>query len=484
MDKESSKIASNTISQIIGRVFVLAASLVSVKLITNYLGPAGTGYYNTVITYLSFFIVLADFGFFSVVVREISKFPEKAEEILANVFSIRFITAVLAVLVSIAIVYLTSYPPEIKEGVIIASLFPIFNLGASIYDMLFQARLKMQKVAMADVLSKVIALTGVWLSVYFHLGFYYVLSTVSLAAVFSFIFKAFFARSELKIGFKFNWPLIKRITLMSLPLGIVFIVNNIYFRVDSLILFYYKGAYDAGIYSVSYNVLSTSLFAGSFLATSLKPLFSTTIETNKERAEKALTYAITFLLYIAFIITAVSVTFSREIILFISSKEFLLGAPILIILSFAALLIYVNGIFGEIMIARDLRKTLIKMSLFILAFNVGLNLYLIPHYSYYGAAWATTVSEMILFTMGLIVSKRVINVYFDWKRISKLILLSLMTMGLASLLRLAGVTFLINLGTDLIFYALTTYYFDAVPQGTVREYLKIVVNKWNSLFSR
>lgn len=484
MDKDSSQIASNTISQIIGRIFVLAASLVSVKLITNYLGPGGTGYYNTVITYLSFFIVLADFGFFSVVVREISKFPEKAEEILANVFSIRLITAISAVLISIIIVYLTNYPPEIKEGVIIASLFPIFNLAASVYDMLFQARLKMQKVALADVLSKIFALTGVWLAVFYHLGFFYILATVSLAAVLSFIFKAYFSRSELRIGFRFDWPLIKKITLMSLPLGIVFIVNNIYFRIDSLILFYFKGAYDAGIYSVSYKVLETTLFAGSFLATSLKPLFSTSIVNDKERAEKALTYAITFLLFLALIITAISIVFSKEIILFISSPEFLAGAPVLIILSFAALLIYLNGIFGEIMIAQDLRKTLIKMSLFILAFNVGLNLYLIPRYSYYGAAWATTVSEVILFAFGVIVCSRIINVYFDWKRIGKLILFSLLTMGLAILLRLSGVPFLVNLGLDLVFYGLTTYYFDAVPQGTVREYIKVLRTKWNNLFSR
>lgn len=484
MDDESSKIASNTISQIIGRVFVLVGSLISVKLITNYLGPEGTGYYNTVITYLSFFIVLADFGFFSVVVREISKTPEKAEQILANVFSIRFITAVLSVAIAIVIAHLTNYPPEIKQGVIIASLFPIFNLAASIYDMLFQARLKMHKVALAEVLSKVIAVAGVWLAVYYHLGFFYVLATVSLAAVFGFIFKAAFSRSELKIGFKFDWPLIKKITLMSLPLGIVFIVNNIYFRVDSLILFYFKGAYDAGIYSVSYNVLTVTLFAGSFLATSLKPLFSTSIKDNKERAEKALTYAITFLLYMALFITAISVTFSKEIILFISSSEFLKGAPILIILSFAALLIYLNGIFGEIMIARDLRKTLIKMSVFILVFNVALNLFLIPRYSYFGAAWATTVSEIMLLLIGVIVCSKIVNVYFDWKRISKLASIVILLTILAFVLKSIRINFLINIGLMFTAYSLLAYYLDAVPQGTVKEYLKVLKNKWQNLFSQ
>lgn len=484
MDNESSKIASNTISQIIGRVLVLAASLISVKLITNYLGPGGTGYYNTVITYLSFFIVLADFGFFAVVVREISKTPEKAREILANIFSIRLVTAILAVAIAIIIAYLTNYPPEIKQGVIIASLFPIFNLAASVFDMLFQARLKMHKVALAEVYSKILALIAVWLVIYFQLGFYYVLATVSLAAIMGFLFKAIFSRRELIFGFQFNWPLIKKIALMSLPLGIVFIVNNIYFRIDALILFSYKGAVDAGIYSVSYKVLETTLFAGSFLATSLKPLFSTSIVENKERAEKALTYAITFLLFMALAVATVSIAFSKEIILFISNADFLPGAPVLVILAIASILIYLNGIFGEIMIAKDLRKPLIVMSLCILVFNVTLNLILIPRYSYFGAAWATTISEILLIIAGYLISRRVLNIYFDWIRILKLLVIGTMSVLIAILLKKFGLNFIINILLILSFYGLTSYYSDAVPKGTVREYLKVIKNKWQSLFSR
>lgn len=484
MDNESSKIASNTLSQIIGRVIVLAASLISVKLITNYLGPTGTGYYNTVITYLSFFIVLADFGFFSVVVREISKMPEKAEEVLANVFSIRFITAILGVIIAIAIAYLTSYPNEIKLGVVIASLFPIFNLAASVYDMLFQARLKMHKVALADVYSKIISLAAVWLIIYLHLNIFYIIATVSLSAILSFIFKAWFSKEELTFGFKFNWDLIKKIALISLPFGIVFIVNNIYFRVDALILFYFKGAYDVGIYSVSYKVLETTLFAGSFLTTSLKPMLSTSIVTDRQRAEKAITFAITFLVFMALIISALSIAFSREIILFISSSEFLSGAPVLIILSFAALLIYVNGIFGEIMIARDLRKTLILIASFILIFNIVLNLILIPRYSYYGAAWATTISEVILSIIGLIVAKKVLSIYFDWLRLIKLCLITALTIILAYLIKITGLYFLINMLICFLVYIIFSYYTNAVPQSTVNEYFKMIKNKWQNLLSR
>jgi len=478
METETSKIASNTVAQIIGRVFVLAIALISVKLITNYLGPEGTGYYNTIVTYLSFFIVLADFGFFSVAVREISKYPERTKEILSNIFTIRFISATLAVLIALAIAFLTNYPLEIKYGVAIAALFPIFNLASSVYDMLFQARLKMSQVALAEVISKVIALIGVYCAVVLNLGFYYIVATISLAAVLNFVIKAILSARELNLSLVYNSKIIKEITKMSLPFGIVFIVNNLYFRIDSLILFYFKGPYDTGIYSVSYKVLETTLFAGTYLASSLKPLLSKAVTEDKPRAEKALTQGITFLLFMALIITSICVAFSKEIILFISNDQFLSGAPILVILAFAALLIYLNGLFGEIMIALDLRKTLLKISIFILTFNVLLNIILIPRYSYFGAAWATTISEAILLIFGYFVAKKIINVYFDFRRLGKLVLIATVLTILAFILKSTGINFLLNISLLLTSYCLLAYFTNAVPRVLINQYFDVLKDRW------
>ena len=140
MQTEKSKIASNALAQILGRVAVLAISLVSIKLISNYLGPAGTGNYTTIIVYFTFVIVLADFGLFSVAVREISKNPENARGVLKNIFTIRFLSAIAATILAIVIVMFTGYGEEIKRGVLVAAIFPVLNLTGSVYDMLFQSK--------------------------------------------------------------------------------------------------------------------------------------------------------------------------------------------------------------------------------------------------------------------------------------------------------------------------------------------------------
>jgi len=471
-ETESNKIASNTLVQMIGRIIILALSLVSIKLVTNYLGVAGTGYYNTVITYLSFVIVIADLGLFSVTVREVSKNPHKLKQLFSNIFTIRFVTAVVATILALLVANKTSYPAQIKNGLVVAALFPIFNLAGSVYDMHFQYKLEMQKVVFAESISKIITVLSIFLIVYLRLGYYAIIFTVSLAAVLSFIIKAIISRRELPLVFSFEKKIIARILKMSVPLGLVFIVNNIYFKVDTLILFYFKGAVDVGIYAVAYRVLETTLFAGAYLISSLKPLLSTSIDQDREKARTAITQASTFLLAIALALTIISSVFSHDIILFLSNSTFLPGAGAMAILGLTPIFLFWSGLFGEILIAKDRKKLLTMLSIFILCFNVGINFYLIPRYSYIGAAATTVISEIVLVFASFLAARRVIEIRIDFARTFKLVFSAGVAVTFALLARSFEVYFLLNLAITMIIYGAAVYYLNAIPRYTIDRYLR------------
>ncbi|PIS07812.1 hypothetical protein COT78_01565 [Candidatus Berkelbacteria bacterium CG10_big_fil_rev_8_21_14_0_10_43_13] len=470
-ETESNKIASNTLVQMIGRIIILALSLVSIKLVTNYLGTAGTGYYNTVITYLSFVIVIADLGLFSVTVREVSKNPHKLKQLFSNIFTIRFVTALIATFLAILVANKTSYPAEIKNGLVVAALFPIFNLAGSVYDMFFQYKLEMQKVVLAESISKIITVLSILLVVYLHLGYYAIIFTVSLAAILSFLIKAIISRHELPFVFSFEKKIVAQILKMSVPLGLVFIVNNIYFKVDTLILFYFKGAVDVGIYAVAYRVLETTLFAGAYLVSSLKPLLSTSIDQDREKAKGAITQASTFLLAIALALTIISSVFSHDIVLFLSNSSFLPGAGAMAILGLTPIFLFLSGLFGEILIAKDKKKLLTILSIFILCFNVGLNIYFIPRYSYIGAAATTVISEVVLVCTSFLAARRVIEIKLDFARGAKLIFSAAMASAFAIISRSFGAYFLLNLAITMVIYGSMIYYLNAIPRYTIDRYL-------------
>ncbi|MCX6812404.1 MAG: flippase [Candidatus Berkelbacteria bacterium] len=483
MEKNSNRIASNILVQIAGRVLVLILSLISIKLITNYLGVAGTGYYNTIITYFTFFITIADFGLFAVGVREISRAPEKLKRIIGNIFTIRLVSATLATILACLIVFFTHYPPEIKFGVLAAAAFPLFNLSASVFDIYFQYRLEMQKVATAEVISKFVALGAVYLAIIFNLGFYFIVASISLAAFLNYSIKYLYSK---KVGIKLSYDksLVKWIISLSLPLGLVFIVNNFYFKVDTLILFYFKGASEVGIYSVAYKVLETTIFAAAYLAYSLKPLFSTAVNKDKDRASAAVRNGLTFLLLMSLAIVVACLPFSREIIIFLSNNSFVAGAPVVIIVAFAAIFIYFNILMGEVMIAKDLRRYLMFVAIFVLLFNIITNIIFIPRYSFIAAAWTTLASEILLLIFGAGKVSTIIKLRPDFWRFSKLIFSAMVSIFVAFALKNLELYFIFAIIISMLVYFGLTYLLGGIPQDLIKDYLLETKNKWNHVSSQ
>ena len=72
---------------------MLAIGLVSIAVLTRYLGPEDYGRYTLALMYMQLFGVLADVGLFTTVVREISKDPARTEELVGNTLALRLLLA-------------------------------------------------------------------------------------------------------------------------------------------------------------------------------------------------------------------------------------------------------------------------------------------------------------------------------------------------------------------------------------------------------
>ena len=470
--KEKRAIFISTVSQIIVRFFTLAFTLVAVKLITNHLGPAGTGNYNTISTYLNFFIVIADLGLFSVTVREISKKPEDEKKILSNVLVIRAVTALLAVLVSILVVFLTNFNHDVKIGTLIASGFLFFNLLSSVYDMILQHRLKMQFSAGAEFIARIITLIALFAIIRLNLGFYFIVSTITLSGILIYILKRYFASKFVAFSPKYNKEVSNWIFTLSWPLGIVFVVNNLFFKIDTLMVAAIKGPVAVGIYSTAYKVLEVIVFVGGYFASSLKPILSREITNNKKNVANIITKSINIMLILALPITIVCVVFPKEIIEFISSKDFLSGSNALILLAFTLPFIYLDNLLGEILLANNERKLLTKIAVSLLAFNFLTNLYFIPKYSFMGAAVTTLASEILLFIINYYFTKKIIPYRLDRSGLFKIFLTSIITFVLALFVRRLEINFLVSIFSLLAIYLGICFAFRIISPSFIKEFKK------------
>ena len=265
---------------------------------------------------------------------------------------------------------------------------------------------------------------------------------------------------------------------MSIPLGVVFIVNNFYFKVDTLILFYFKGAADVGIYSVAYKILETTTFMGASLANSLKPLFSRDVSGNPARAARAASQGIIMLVFLSLLILIAVIPFSQEIIILLSNQSFTGGAPILVILAIACIFISINVLLGELMIAKDLRRYLIFVAIVTLLFNIVANIIFIPKYSYTAAAYITMASEILLLIFGLSKVLTYIPLSFDFWRMTKISFAAGVAIMVSFLFKNNGYNFILGIITSFVVYASLAYLIDAIPKTMIFDYFQSIKKRW------
>ncbi len=400
----------------------LVFSFVSIKVLAKYLGVFGNGELTTIITFTGFFTVLADLGLSTVATREISKKPEMMDKIIANSMAIRIYTALITAALCIGIGFLMPYSLNIKIGLITATAALLITFVGNIVDVVFQTKLKMQYTVLSDIAGRFTSLIIVILAWKYDLGFQFVVLNILVAAIFSILTKFYYARRFVKIRLEYDYKLWKWLLITAIPLGLVFVINNLYFKVDTLILSLLKDSSQVGLYGVSYKVLETTLFVGVFLSNAVVPILSKDIIDNRPRASMLIKTSLEALIALAMPIVAFILIAPDRIIRFLATQEFVQAQNALRWLALAIGLIYINVMLGQILIAADRRKILVWTSIGILLFNIAINLLLIPHFSYFGAAFTTFLSELVIFGYSLYFSQKSIRFSVNWFRIFKILI--------------------------------------------------------------
>jgi len=183
----STKIAQNTIIQIISKVISTIVGVICIALMTRYLGKTGFGEYTTVITFLSFFAIIADLGLTLVTVQMISDPQADENKVLNNLFTFRLFSVLFFICLGPIIVLFFPYSQAIKIGILITSVSFIFPALNQTLVGLFQKKLTMDKVALAEIISRIITLVGIIFAAKYNLGLNMILWTLVISATINFL---------------------------------------------------------------------------------------------------------------------------------------------------------------------------------------------------------------------------------------------------------------------------------------------------------
>ena len=403
------KIAYNSIISSGARIIGLALSLIIIGFITRYLGKDGFGYYSVILAFLFFFTVLADLGLYSICLRDISRPKADENKIINNSFTLRFFAGLFVFSLAPIVIYFFPYTNEVKLGVLIGSFGFWMMSNHQVLMGVFQKYLKMDKVAIAELVGRLFQLVLILFFIWQKLSFLFIVSAFVASALINFILILIFIRKYIRLSFEFDFVFWRSLLKESLPLALAIIFTVIYFKLDTIMLSLMKPPADVGIYNLSYKFLESLLFFPAMFIGLVMPLMSKYALLFREKFNKVIQESLDILLFFIVPLIVGTIFLSKEIVVLIAGKDFLLSAGVLNLLIIAGGIIFLGVLFSNMIISLREQKKLIYIYGTGAVINLIANFIFIPKYSYYGAAWTTILTELIVTGLMLIVLYKILK---------------------------------------------------------------------------
>lgn len=400
------KIFLNTGYQIFAKIIISSMGLIGTGYLTRYLGTSGFGEYSLVFSFVGIFVIFADFGFGTLLTREIAS-KRASEDYLAGVFTLRFLFSAITLSLAAIAVSVFPYSNAVKTGVVIASAGNFFLLLSSLFWSVFQAEFRFEKIAIAQIIAATISAILVISGVLMKLPFSFFVFAVLVGNLSGFLVSLKLISGKQKF-FLFNLGKFKKIFFEVWPLGAGVIVSVAYLKIDSLVLAFFRNPEftpDLGLYSVAYKPFEVMIVFGGFFLQTLFPFFSSTLKSKDftQRFKKFFYYSV----FLAAIISVLLWILAKPIIFILGGDKFLSAVASLQILSLAAGVTILAGLFLSVAIAGGKQLLIFKFSLAALLINVFLNLIVIPKYSFIGASWVTVATQAFILLTGIIAARQI-----------------------------------------------------------------------------
>lgn len=406
----ANRVMKNSGFLLISRVITKVISFFILLYIARYLGPSDFGKYSFAFAFIYFFSFIPDLGIHQILVREAAKDEKTMDKLIGNATIIKSILSIFAFLLCCLAISITDYPSSTKNAVYIAAL-GLLVTSISGFGIVYEVKLRMDYSILFSITSRVFFLLSVLYLIRYNPNLYLFVG-VSVAADFIHnILMTIFSKHFVIPKFKIEYNLVKKIMLEALPIAVSTVFIMIYFRIDMVMLSFLTNDTDVGFYSAAYRLTEALTFIPSVLMVSIYPIMSRYFSEGNKIFDYIYTKSFKILFAVGLLIGIVITLLSEKIILGIYGLEYYGSVIALQLLIWATSIMFVNHLLSSTYIASGNQKIMAKISAIAAILNVGLNLFLIPSYSYIGASIATLFTEFIVMIYGIYwINKNIIHI--------------------------------------------------------------------------
>lgn len=408
------KIFSNTAWQIFGKAVTAILGIVSVKFITNYLSPSTYGEYTTIYDYTALFAIIADFGLFTIAVREMAydNRKEMVQKIVGNVLSLRTVLAIISL--GLGILAAAAIPAygnsHIPLGVLIVSAATLVTLIAGTMSSVLQFYLRMHWASIGLSVGKLITVGYIVATILYLFpndpasGFPHLLLAWIVGGLVTILITYAASSRLVLISFRFDFAFWKQVLIKALPYGLALVLGTIYFRMGTIILSIFSTKAQAGYYGVPLRFLEILQIVPHYFMNSVLPVLTISLKENSEKAARIVRYSINAMAALALPVLAGGYLTAWPLTAAVSSPDFLsrraadgalvFGSDIALkILLVAMAFTYIHVVLSYALVAMGRQSELFWINGAAVAINLACNLILVPRLGFVGAAISAVAAE-------------------------------------------------------------------------------------------
>lgn len=411
----ATKIASNTVYQIIGKLISMSITMLAVVIITRSYGREGYGAFSLMQSWPALFFVIVDFGINAIAARDIAEDWSKAGKYLGNILIIRLLFSLFLILVISLSISFFPYTPDLRNGIRLGLFLLITQSLFSTTNIFFQVKLRYDYSNIAYVGGYILILILVLISSYFRLPVLWANFSYVLGGMLTFILSmSYLDKMGIKPDFSIDKRIWKYLILSALPIGIMFLFSQMSFKEDALMLSFLNlpksyglnNTESVAVYALPYKVFEVMLVLPTFFMNSVYPVLVGHMVEGEQKLKKTFARVMYFLTGSGLIIGLLGYIFSSFSMKILGGEEFTQSVGVLNILSGGLFIFYLTSPISWLIVTLGYQKYLPWIYFISFSFNLIMNFIFIPKYSFYGASWITVLSEFIVLILLIVFARK------------------------------------------------------------------------------
>lgn len=397
--KNKGRVEKNAIILILTDIASKVLAMVLTIAVARFLGVEDFGLYNY--SYATAFVclVIADFGFDRLTIREISRCPSRASRFLSNI-SIVKLTLYIPSAAACAFIALLNSRDHARLLIVIIVFFAVAaQQHIQFLLSFFRARQAMEREGMTRFILALLLFIGGLMVLYNGLGIRELVFSNIGISLFCLGLSILMLKRAVGLAFRnVSWRYSKILIKMSAPLSIFIILSVIFNSINVVILNLLTNDRMTGFYSASMKLISLFSVLSAGLSAATLPELSKNMDESPAAFRRTLGNSIRYLILLSVPIFWGSLLLGRHAIEIIYGSNYADSTSVIYCLSFLIVPSFLNDVVTVALTSMRREKVMVIGGILGVSVVTILCFFLIPRWGAAGAAVALVITDVMIFS--------------------------------------------------------------------------------------